>query len=445
MDTYGYDLVFASTLDCVNKQLAAAFAGMDASFSYDGTDSTTSAVIAVKGKWGAWALTKGGSNKLLRFRLPIASGSMRISCAALGLDNVENDLAGVTVEVELQLGWLGGGSSSARGSGGNTNLVFSLVTRGAKAGDTTVGAVTAVSLDDPSGRLTLVARSVLVDVIADILIANRAKVNYVFAQLNPVPPSSESWLSPVRWDYFYQESQSGPAVLCVLSVLTDRELPPPAFDSSVLSPDSDAFLILSNETFLRHAVMPGLPAAYNGAQFTYQAIDQTHGQVVNNGHINTKTTSWGADTYYPYIDSFTLVVDGSVVRTTLSGRCDITGLSGAYITFSGSGAATCSYDPSTQAISFSAPTANIDSEKHIPWYDWVLGALSGGVGIAIIDGVIAAVTDSVRDGIAGAVQTTAASGLGIVTASTCTWGGKRLTPIAGGLAGCFWIRGNIAS
>lgn len=440
-DAYQYDLAFACTLDAVNKQLTAGFAHLDATCHYSGADSTEKATVAVDATFAPWVMTTGGSNKLLRFSVPFASGSFTIDCPSLGLDNKHYDLSGVAVEVEVQLGWLGNGSTSSDGTGSNTQLAFNLTTKGTHLGDTTAGAVTPVSVTDPQGHLDSVASAVFEDVIADVLIANKSKINFVFATINPAPPGAQSWLAPKRWNYYYQQPASGPAVLCVLSVLTDRELPStPAFDSSVLSQPGDVFMILSKAQFLEHGVLPGLKTAYGSNDF---AITTMFGMpmIHNTANISTKTASWGADTYYPYLESIVLAVDGSSVTTSISGRCDITGLANAYVTFSGTKSAASTYTPGTGVLSFAKPSGKIDTARHIPWYDWVLGALSGGVGIAIIDSVMAAVTSTVTDAVGDAVSSTGDAALGKLAINTCSWAGSSVTPTAGGLSGAFWMTG----
>ncbi len=447
METYGYDIVFACTIDSVNAELALAFEKMDTSCSWSGNDSKDQATVNVNAKLGPWQMVKGGSNKLLRFNIPFESGKMLIDCPVLGLKEKEYPLDSCSVEVEISLGWLGTGNVATSGSGSNTQLVFNMQNKGSKPGDKTDGAISVVTYSDTKKHLDQIGAAVLQDIIVELLLANKSKINYVFAQINPVPPSAASWLAPKKWDYFYQEPKSGPAVLCILSVLSEKAMPIPAFDSSVLSDDCDVFMILSPEQFLKNAVLPGLAASYgNGAtaaNFVYKTLGGTNGYIMNNGHIPTKTASWGADTYHPYITNLAIAIDGSNLTTKIVGDCDITGLAGASISFDGTGKSTSNYDPSGQKITFGNPTTYINHQKHIPWYDWVLGALSGGVGIAIIDAVIASVTSTVGQSVEDSVKSTTSSGISNDSVNTCNWFDKKMTQKAGGLSGSFWLRGRI--
>lgn len=442
VDTYGFDVAFACTLEAINAQLRANLSRTDLTVTYSGQDSTDRATVTLNGKWEPWQMIAGGSNRLLRFSVPFKSGTLVIDCPAIGKSNATYQLDQVSVQVELQLAWLDDGGATGTGSGANNKLVFSLVSKGMSTGDTTSGAVSPYGVTDPANHLDELAHEILEDVIADVLIANRNKTSHIFATIETNSQEDAPWLTPIRWDYFYQQPDSGAPVLCVLAVLSDRPLPTAAFDSSVLAAGGNTFIVVSNLMFLTHGVLPGLPAVYGGGTFAVEKSSDSTGSIVNQGSINTATTSWGADTYYPHIDSFSLSISGSNVITRIAGACDITGLAGAYITFSGTETATSNYSPNSQLLTFGAPTGSITSEKHIAWYDYLFGALSGGLGLVIIDTVITAVTATVTDGVGKAVQQTGTTALGGLVVSMCKWSGSNTTQIAGGLSSAFWIAGN---
>ena len=311
-------------------------------------------------------------------------------------------------------------------------------------GDTSPGAVFPITYTDPNKHLDFESGAILMESIPHLLIANKDKINYIFAKLNIPPPETASWLTPQKWDYFYQEPHDGPGVLCILSVLSDKTLPPPAFDTRVLSEDSDTFMILSQEQFLLHAIKPGLPSVYrvSAANFVYKTLGGTNGEILNNGAIPTETTTWGLTTYYPEITSFKLRIEGSDLTTSIGGDCKITGLKGASITFDGIGKSSCTYDPSTQKILFGSPQVKINHQQHIPWYHYVWGIFLGLLPLAGIDVIIKLVSDAVGNSIAQSSQTALSAGLTIDPINTCEWAGQKMKPIAGGLMGCFWLRGS---
>ncbi|MCA5894860.1 TULIP family P47-like protein [Isoptericola sp. NEAU-Y5] len=450
VDTYGFDAAYASTVDTANRALDTWFGKQPPlRLHYDGSDTADQAKIALSSACRPWQIVRGGSNKLLRFAVPLASGTLEVEAPSQGIDHASFDLGGVSVVVEVQLGWFPHGpEQTAAGSGGGTAraLALNLSTRGAGVGDSTPGAVTTVSVSDPGNKLSELGSAVLAEVFPDVLIAHRADVGHVFATLVPVPDGADAWMNPTAWDYFYQESSQGPAVLCVLTVVTGRTLPATsAFDASVLVAGADRFAVVSGLQLLTHGLLPALPKAFGGGTFAVTPTSDTTATIVNVGPVRTRTTSWGADTYYPHIDSYALSIDGSDVVTAVQGRCDITGLADAYITFSGTKTAAMSYSPDTGALSTGSPSGRIDSSKHIPWYDWVFGALSGGIGIAIIDGVISAVTDTVTASVADAVSTSLDASIASTALAVCDWAGPRTDPTAGGLSGALWLAGTVST
>lgn len=445
VDTYGYDVAYASTVDAANRALAAWFStSPPLELDFDGSDLTDNAKVTMTALSGAWQIVRGGSNKLLRFSVPFASGTLSVDAPGLGIHGASFALTGVAVTVEVQLGWFSspgsGPADASPGGGAASALALNMAVRGSGAGDTTPGAVTTIGVSDPSGQLSSVGTAVLEEVFADVLIAHRADVSHVFTTIVPAPAGADAWLTPTAWDYFYQEPDQGPAVLCVLTILGGRDLPViPAFDTSVLSTEADTFAIVSGLQFLRHGVLPVLPCAFGGGSFALQPTSGTTATIVNQGAIPTRTTSWGADTYYPHIDSYSLSIVGSNLVTTVQGRCDITGLADAYITFGGTKQASTSYSASTGSLTTGSPSGQIDSSKHIPWYDWVFGVLSGGVGVAIIDSVISVVTDTVTSSVSDAVSTSVDASISSTVLKVCDWAGPSTSPVAGGLSGALWL------
>lgn len=448
MDTYGYDVAFARTTAAANAALAAWFSSSPpVRLDYSGSDTADNATITLTAVSGPWQIVPGGSNQLLRFSIPIASGSLLVE--APNFHEQTPQLQGVSVTVEIQLGWIdhaAGGAAQPSGTGSASSLVLNMGARATGVGDAAPGAVATISVDDPAGVLSPVASAVLEEVFADVLIAHRADVSQVFATIVPPPQGTDAWLTPTAWDYYYQEPEQGPAVLCVLITLAGRAQPTtPSFDPTVLATAADTYVVVSELQFLQNAMLPALPAAFGGGTFALQPSGPTTATIVNQGSIPTKTTSWGADTYSPHIDGYSLSIDGSNLVTSVQGGCDITGLAGASVSFSGTKTASTSYDPTTGALSAATPTGQIDSSKHIPWYDWVFGVLSGGVGIAIIDGVIAAVTDTITTSVGSAVSATVDASITSTVLTVCDWAGPSTKPVAGGLSGALWLAASSTS
>lgn len=89
METYGWDTVFATTIDHANKALAASHDKLlpTFNFSMDG--------YQIDGAFGRWQIVPGGAGKLLHLELPIESGKM------IDRSGKSFDVSGISVVVEV--------------------------------------------------------------------------------------------------------------------------------------------------------------------------------------------------------------------------------------------------------------------------------------------------------------------------------------------------------
>lgn len=438
MHSFGYDLSYACTIDKINSQFVDYFEQTKVTMEYDGVDSVTQIPITLNCELGPWEIVKGGTSRILFVNIPIKSGSFNVGSSP-------SDLSTVSVIVAMQLDWVGPGSVPAIGEGSNTELVFDMREAGELESDPAPGQVSVRSVSDPNDHLSKIAKTIFITEFATILVANQDKVSTVLAQIDTIPPNSAGWMTPKKWDYQYVEPGSGIAVLAILSVFTDRNLPPqPGFDTSVLAKGSDFFLILSAQQVLQNLIEPSLPEAFGegttASDFTYYPTDgesvQETGYIQNTTEISTDTASWGLDTYYPKLSLYNITVSSADVQTKFEGHCNITGLANAYINYEGLSKTTGSFDSSTKSITFRPQSTTINAEKHIPWYDWL-----GGPFIAVI---IVAITNKVEENVKEAVS----KSIPMVTAdvsNTVKWMGTTSVVNDGGLSDAIWYRGDLTS
>lgn len=432
MQTYGWDTVFLCSMERVNDCLRDKMSQLITTFAYDDGG------VRMSGVFDAWRLVPGGSDKLLHFEIPIQSGT----ASFLGKDY---DLAGIVPEMQLHAF-----IDNARAEGAS-DLHFDCLLPGKKPGDTTPGAVTTVT-PDVGTRLdrASILWGMLHDNLPKCLIANRDRLAYVFASVNPGIPGDQSWMSPKRFDYVYAEPVGGKTgCLGILSVVTDRDtsgLPrdvDPALTAGAES--DDLFLLISPELFMKHVVMPGLPAAYgHGASpgsFVYTA-----GAVKNNGRLDCGTFREGMIDYHPYLDTLTIGVQGSALRTVANGSFDITGLTDAYVTFSVDSTNECLFDPATQQVRFAPdPHASHNYDKHIPWWEEALAVLGGPIIVAIVVGVIEGITDSVAASIVGSLNSGGNLSIAAAAPVAVRWQGlEQMHARDAGLSGAFYVRGTYA-
>lgn len=387
--------------------------------------------IKITGTFDAWQIIKGGSDTLIHFQTPIKSGTL----TAIGQTF---DLAGVQPVMELQLDFIENTSVQ-----GEKNLQFNCNVVGTKVGDKTSGAVTMVN-PDISGKLAGMGASILQDNLPKCIIANKAKLAYIFASIGN--PSKQSWLTPKRFVYLYSEPVSGnEGSLVVLGTVTDRDISglQKNVDSSVLTGTYNYYFMMSSELFLQYIVMPGLPNSY-GHGTTASTFKMTGNAITNNGDIGCDAQKWGLIWYYPGISSLNVGIQSGSLVTNASGRFDITGLANAYVTFSIGSTNPCKFHPDQKTISFDAdpnPTQNYD--KVIPWYDWIGAAFGGLIILGIVAGVMYAVTGAVASAVSSAINASGNISVANNVPYNVAWNGLTTFDVKdAGLSDAFYMKGN---
>ncbi|HRI72197.1 MAG TPA: hypothetical protein PK156_48520, partial [Polyangium sp.] len=198
MDTYGYDYVYALTKDKVNELLAQNLASVNMPLDYTNKDSVTGAVTTIHVTLSPWSMANGSQNRLVKLNVPIKSGSLSIT----GLPGVngEWDMTGVTMLIEVNLGWMGPeDTQELNGQGALTQLVFS-PTKSPSVNDP--GYVAIIDVIDPSKKLTTAAIGMLKQIAQEAFYENRANLQYIFASVVPTPTGTSTWLRPVKWQYY---------------------------------------------------------------------------------------------------------------------------------------------------------------------------------------------------------------------------------------------------
>ncbi|HET7460462.1 MAG TPA: TULIP family P47-like protein [Longimicrobium sp.] len=445
MKTYGYDYAFALSADEVNRILAANLSGVDMEITYTTLDPDTGSTITLNGKLAPWQIVRGGSNNLLNFNVPISSGSLTLTGGAI---TGNYDLSGVTVEMQVSLGWMGDGTpQQASGSGSVTQLVFSPQNTTDPANP---GYVAAIQVLDPNKHLDAIATGLLKAYMAQALVANRDKLQFIFADVNPTPPNLQSWLNPQKWQYFYTETAQASA-LCFLCMLSQAPFPAtPAFDSSALSTTENSVLLISQPAFFQNVVLPSLNQALPGGHYKQSCP--------NDQCTITSTTSFNVQTVTAKSFSLTTSNDGNGLQTSAAGGGPLKFLFG----LADLPNASYSWDVHTVnplvyangQITFandSNPTIHHDETIH--WYDWALLVV---LGITNIVGLASMIYDLVNgfadqvdvvgmDAINHTIQ--GATGGSVVNlAQLVSWrkDGQTFTPTTAGLAGALYVRGNLA-
>jgi hypothetical protein len=389
METYGYDYAFALKLDQVNALIARRLSRTVMSIAYSGTDPQTGLAFDLTGTLLPWTVVPGGSGNLLNLRLAFGSGTMSVTPFGSA------DLASVHVVVQVSLGWLGSGTPAQRGSGGNTHLAFTAQQSTDPANPGYVKVSSIAGLPPSSTDL----QGVLQNNILAVLVANQQNLRFVLASANPTPANVSSWLSPVKWDYCYTDIDGGSdGILCFLCMLTDGVAPPPApaFDTSAVANGGNAFLLVSQQMFFQHVVLPAIQSSLSG---TFEVVSTAGGgfAVMNSGEFRIDKVTVHSMMISP-------LVNDTGLGASLTGGGPLKDLFGvslpdATYKWSSSSSNALAFNPAAQTVTFAAdPHPTRSSSHHLKWYDW---AILGGVGItgvpALTDALAALVTNAATD------------------------------------------------
>jgi hypothetical protein len=390
MRTYGYDYSFALSIDEVNTILTNNLKGTNIELKYTGVDAQSGSTISLDATVGPWQIIEGGQNQLLRFSMPFLSGSMTID----GPLSSNYNLADVTVLIEVSLGWLGSSTSQeTSGSGTATQLIFS-PTQADNPDE--AGYVAVVNILDPEHRLDTVGTGLLRSYTHDILYENREKVNYVFANVFPKPNNVSSWLNPYKWIYYYSSGASY-NTLCFLCMLSDKPWPTaPAFDSSALTTNNNATILIAQEAFFKHVVLPAVNSTFPGGNFSLHVNSDESCTIKNGSHFNVETSE-GEIT----ATSFKLTTSdgGNGLKTVTSGGGSLKFFFGLAdlpnASYSWSCEDTNPLQYKNDNITFlDDPNPITHHDQTIHWYDWALLVV---VGITSLPGLISVIVDSIND------------------------------------------------
>jgi len=429
VSTLGFDLVFATTMTQVNRDLAANSACLAAVFSYRDDASK----LEISGHFGNWQITPGGSGTLIDLTLPIVTGTLTVQ-GRLGSEQI--DLAGLTVTVQTDLTLVPSASDP-----GQQELRFAFQAGQAEGGHL----ATVIKVDGPAQQLAQASEWLKVH-LPKCLDANAQGMRYVFATVSIAQPGSATWLAPSRGAYCFAQPQGSAETFVALLGShddapirpQDLRIDPAAFgDTQHVTPDA-AVLVLSKDVYLNQVLQPSLQRIFPGTSqetFRYDAGTQT---IVSAKPFGLRAVSAGLGTYHPVVNTLEVRGDHGALITTLSGTCDM----GLNIMLSFSARNTCpvKFDAASQSFVFQAdPHPDITSRVDIPWYDYFLLAagIPGIIVAAIETATLFQITDTVRGG--NLNFSPAQSG-----AYSLHWSGMRAFKVDdAGFSGNFYMRGRL--
>jgi hypothetical protein len=387
----GWDTISSVSMAKVNQSLATSSAKLPAQFE------SHSAGASVNGTLGPWQIVTGGSGEYLYLGLPITGGTLSID----GLGNV--DLSGLQAIMELSLRLVPSADGSLQ------NLCFSLQTAAPPGSPAAPGLVTGVTVVDPTDRLGVAQKAVLLAEMAQFLVANASTVAYVFASINAVPPQTGGWLTPKQSVYYYTETQGalGPiGYLSILSVVDDRDVSQllPVVPPRLLTSTPTMTFAIAAHLFLGTQVAPRLPAALGSSAAASNFVLDPTDSIVNVSRFDLGGVTAGAITYHPQANSLHTRIVGGNLTTSVQGDCDL--YAGISMSFSVACSNAFSFTPAGQTIAFAGdPSPQISHDEDIPWYLKWLSLLVGAIVSAIVSLIADSLANSLTNNISGAAKT----------------------------------------
>lgn len=430
VDLSGWDTVTALSVNRVNEKLAEGMAGLVSNFSFAGNMFGTP--HCGSGMFGPWRLLPSDPGDLVRLALPIPTGSV-----SAGSDP-PIDLAGLTAIVQVSLELLSRDQDRSR------NLVFSFHAAGMFGDDPKPGLVTPVGLTGAAAVLAELGETgtgIVLNGIANSLVTNASTLSFVFAQLNVVPPGTNSWLAPVRSAYCYAHTGAPghPGYLMILSVITGRSCStlPRNVAPGLLAGGGDLVFALSSEQFLTHVVGAALASALGGqASQSHLTYDRGRGSLVNTTAFGIKQIKQGALWYTPQVRALSATVVGDFLNVSVSGDCDLH--ADILMTYWVTSQPRMVFDPATAFISFIAdPHPTSGHEVDIPWWFY----LGGPIVRDITELVVTIITNGIATELAGELGSDKL--VGWVT-TPVRWPGIREIAVTNAvLDGCLSITGSV--
>ncbi|QDX91766.1 hypothetical protein EEL30_04915 [Brevibacillus laterosporus] len=422
LDTHGWDVVYVGTRDLMNKQLRKYMNDNKITFTY--VDENTSVTLT----FDNWEIVPGGASKLLRVKTLVKEGELIFMGNSTKLD-------GICPLLELQLGFFQQSNMQ--------KLAFNFLVKGEREGDQRAGAVTVINPDInqvfSQGSMVYTFLNLT---LADMFINNKDRVSHIFAELNG--SSNISWMQPEKYKYSYYSPTNNQekGFLVIFSVVTNRDISNlnELIDGAILDNNHETFLVLSEKLFLEHMIMPELPNSFgHGAtinHFRFESTSPTTGVIKNTRNLNAAPVRVGAIDYYPIFTNFNMKVEGNKLHMKASGKCDVTGLADTYVLFDVEAKYSLYYDQNNKRIQLSLDsTPKVNTEKVIPWWVWILGAVT--------IGIIAAIVSALESSLATALRINLNTNIGKLNADVVRWSGmdqEEITDCVLDVAFC--IKGN---
>ena len=376
-----WDTVSVITVASLNNSLSEKGNAILNSFQFKSDGGPTQQPYTCEGLLGSWSVGYANATDMLTIYLPITSGTLKSSSAAL-------DISGIVIAIAVSLEFVADQSSTA------TNLVFSFQSAG-KTGDVpSPGVVTPIGMTGPAdvlAELGIGGQNELMNDFAQLIVTAAKPMNYFFAQLNTNLGDLPSWLKVFSSGYIYIHEDDGNDFFAILSLVTDSPLPKAQIDTTILpSNGNDTILGISGSLFARYLLMPELVSALSpNLPQADLSFNSSNNQITLINSFGLDSIKVGAIDYYPKVNNMVAYATNGGLYVSISGNCDLK--AGISMTYSFECRPSLNPQMVNGSIQFIKDPSPVSSHHaDIPWYWEYLSPIAS----IIIDVVIATISDS---------------------------------------------------
>ena len=382
MNLFGWDLVYAASVEVVNKKFTQLAKFKDQSFQCNLAPPYADEQVHVSGVFGAWSISANPSTKLIWLKLPLSNLNMESPSTVLNVA-----ASTVTLTVELNLGFV-----SATGSSNLSQLGFAFAD---SKGPSSMGdSIKVVEFDDPGSKFNAFRGGVFKLAIITYLKEHASELNYVFASAF-LHNGQADWLSPDNISFGIAKREDHKAYLCLFGGMGSNQGQPGQVDSLMFNSSDDIYLGFSSGLFMQRVVLPGFHQRLNGYQ-----IFNNNG-VLQGGSFKLPDVVVGLITYHPQVDSLQVSIAGTQLATTIQGSCDM--YLGIRLSFTYSSFSPIALDKESRSIKLLAPT-NEAFNHQVNMGD--KGGPEAPMVSLIVKPIITVITNAIGDSIANVISKT---------------------------------------
>jgi hypothetical protein len=310
--TLGWDTVNAIRLPVVNQTLSE-------SSLYPKTFDLTvqdSPKWVINGTFSAWSLVRGGSGAIVFLRAPMPTGKMTFE----GTPDLNFADGWVTIQIKLQYLPQPPASPTKPRADDASPAQPQYLVRDETARTEDDPAVVIQAIDFGDATVTPLQDALFRAALSTWFNKNLAIFTYVFTVVNINAVAAQGqfqWLKPTYTSYAYLNGATDESSYFGVLNMTQNnsaEGLTNQMPASAIPDGATASLLISNESFLRNMVLPGLSKSFpntTASSFFLTGNDQV---IENVGPIQMEDEKIGAIYYTPIMESFTFQVVGDEIQ-----------------------------------------------------------------------------------------------------------------------------------